>query len=256
MRVFRIVANRNRALDRQLQNDAFDGMLGTYRRDGHILGRELMTVSDDLKLEAYVFLPANDAFDPRFYNNWIRKSIADAAMSGLSEPDFVEVGNDSSELDGCQCTDFPSLILFTTYLQIQSPVRCGRCFRPVPLYRLPRIKGEESAEVISWNDDYKACDSLFMNSATGERFGYREMSKPDSSLSRRGREICRFYENSANIPCYYYLHRYYGRSKSAEENRRCPGCGCDWHLNAKWHNFFDFRCDSCRLISNLSSAVF
>ena len=69
MRVSKIVVIRNSALDRQLQNDAFDGMLGTYRLDGHILGSELMTVSDDLKIEAYVFIPANDAFDPRFYNN-------------------------------------------------------------------------------------------------------------------------------------------------------------------------------------------
>jgi len=255
MKVCKIVAQRERQQGNGAQFDAFGGLVGAYRLDGHVLGRELMTVSLDQRIEAYVFVPAGDAFDPATENEWILKRTDEAKAAGLSEPAFVTVGDDTSEPDGCSCTASNSLILFTTYIQIQSPVRCGDCFRPVPLYRLPRFKNNEFTEVISWADDWKACDSLFMGSTTGERFGYREMSQIDSSLSRHGRAICAHFEQGTGNAAYYYLHRYYGRSRAVEEARKCPGCGGEWRLAERWHNLFDFRCEKCRVVSSLSSAV-
>jgi predicted nucleic acid-binding Zn ribbon protein len=215
----------------------------------------LIAVSLRDRLESHVFVPANDAFNPQFNNEWILQRWQEAKLTGLSEPEIAEIGDDPSEPDGCQCVDPGSLILFTTYLEIQSPVRCGDCFLPVPLYRLPRFMSGEFVEVITWASAYKSCDSLFMGSSTGERFGYREMSRVNSSLSLRGREICKHFELGTGKPTYYYLHRYYGRSRSVEAARKCPGCERQWLLKQKWHSLFDFRCEVCRLVSCLSSAV-
>ena len=254
MKVFKIVAQREQQQSNEDQFDSFQALLGAYRSDGHVLGRELMTISLHQQIEAYVFTPADDAFQPDFGNEWILKRIDEIKGTGLLEPTFSALGDDLSESDGCACVGSTSLILFTTYIQIQSPVRCGDCFRPLPLYRLPRFKNNEFSEVIGWADDYKSCDSLFMNSSTGERFGYREMSRVDSSLSRRGRAICTHFEHETGKAAYYYLHRYYGRSRAAEEVRKCPLCGGDWLLSERWH-LFDFKCDQCRLVSTLSSSV-
>jgi predicted nucleic acid-binding Zn ribbon protein len=253
MLVYKISAARRPGRDEE-QKDAFEALLGAYRLDGHILGRELTTAYQARRLEAYLLVPAADAFYPGFINGWIGKSLERLKKAGLSTPRFVAIGRDRGETEACACADPSSLILFTTYVQLQSPVRCGDCFLPLPLYRLPRFGSGEFVEVIAWADDYKACDSLFMNSATGERFGYREMSRFDSSLSRRGREICKHFENGTGKPTYYYLYRYYGRSAGAENARTCPGCGGQWLLSDRW-NLFDFRCDTCRLVSNLAPSL-
>lgn len=254
MKILKIVTERHVHSDIQGQLDSFDALLGAYRGNGQILGRDQMTVSLEHRIEAYVFAPAIDAFKPEVQNERIRRQIREIKQDGLSEPKFEFIGDDLSEPDGCICLNSSSLILFTTYLQIQGPIRCGDCFRPVPLYRLPRFKGENFQEVNCWDADYKSCDSLFMNSLTGERFGYGEISKIDSSLSERGRSICKDLERCTGKAVYYYLHRYYGRSKAAEAARRCPSCRREWRLSERWH-LFDFKCDGCRIVSNISSSA-
>jgi predicted nucleic acid-binding Zn ribbon protein len=254
MKIFKILAERERQDNNEAQLESLDFLLGAYRADGHVLGRELMTLSLDQRIEAYLFAPAADAFHPKNLNKWTAKRSEELKSSGLMNVQIVLLGDDLSEPDECTCDKPNSYILFTTYIQVQSPARCGDCFKPIPLYRLPRFKNNDFQEVISWADDYKSCDSLFMNSATGERFGYREMSQANNSLSKRGRAICAHFESGTGKAAYYYLHRYYGHGRAAEEARKCPLCGGDWRLSTPWH-LFDFKCEQCRLVSSLSSSV-
>jgi predicted nucleic acid-binding Zn ribbon protein len=120
------------------------------------------------------------------------------------------------------------------------------------LYLIPHTYDDEYYNVITWQSDYKACDSLQMGCKTGERFGSREISKIDSSLSRRGIEICNQITNLTGLPTYYYLHRYNDQKRALEEKRKCPSCGGDWLLKESLHELFDFKCDQCRLLSNIS----
>lgn len=243
-----------RNLSAEDQFDVFEGLLGAYRLDGHILGREWITLSTGHGFESHVWAPATDAFDPQFRNEWICRNLERIEAAGLSEPTFTLMGRDQPAAN-CRCEKSSSFILFTNYLQIENPIRCGDCFRTVPLYHLPRLESGEFVEVLSWADDYKACDTLFMNSGTAERFGYREMSEMDSSLSQRGRDICRHFEERTGKPVYYYLQRYYGRTPADEEGRMCPSCGGGWRLPETWHGRFDFRCDVCHLVSNIAPSL-
>jgi len=136
----------------------------------------------------------------------------------------------------------------------ESPLSCGDCFRAVPLYRIPHTHGDEYADVLQWEADYKACDTLHMNIGTGERFGERQMFRHDSSLSRRGREICASISSLTGRPTYYYLCKVRARSSAEEERRRCPNCNGQWKLGKRWH-LFDFRCDRCLLLSNIAWTV-
>ncbi len=257
MWVYKVVVQRNPGsdADRQFQLVVFDRLLGAFRKDGHVLGRELTTVSTDRGLEAYLLVPGRDAFEEKFQNKWIARAIEELTATGLSGLEFIELGKEPTEPDSCACPEPSSYILFISYGELQSPVRCGDCFCPIPLYRLPRFESGEFVEVVSWMEDYKSCDSLFMNSSTGERFGYREMSQVKSSLSRRGREICEYIERKTGINTYYFLQRYYGRSRASEKSRKCPVCAGEWRLPERLHHLIDFKCHGCRLVSCLSSAV-
>lgn len=255
MLVYKIVCHRESSDRAEEQQIAFDLLLGAFRMNGQILDREQTIVSLEQQMDAYISAPANDAFETKFNNEWVRKHLEGIKSAGLSEPEFTELGKDPHEPTACVCQISNSYLLFTTYLEIQSQVRCGNCFRPVPLYRLPRHENDEFNDVIRWSSNYKSCDSLFMHSGTGERFGYREMSRIDSSLTREGRKICTKIEQDTGKPTYYYLHRYYGRRLVVEEARKCPGCGREWRLSERWHNLLDFKCDGCRLLCCLSSAL-
>jgi predicted nucleic acid-binding Zn ribbon protein len=139
-----------------------------------------------------------------------------------------------------------------TYILLESPVRCGDCFGTIPLYKLPKACNNEYCEILSWESDYKACDTLQMNCSTGERFAIIQMSKYDSILTKRGLDICNRVKDLTGKPMYYYLYRQLGLGKKAELKSKCPSCYNDWLLKEQLYGFVDFRCDNCNLMSNIA----
>ena len=203
-----------------------------------------------------LLLPEVDALDERNSNVWVRKSIAVAGEAGIVGPVVAILGEDPETVAPCRCTGRTSLILYTNYRMVGSPLQCGDCFEMVPLYRIPPTYDDsEYYNVKSWETDYQACDALQMGCKTGERFGLREMASPDSSLTKRGRELCEQINQSTGVPTYYYLFRYHGRSLAKERGRRCPLCGGEWLLAEPLFDRFDFRCDTCRLLSTIALSL-
>ncbi|MCG8348945.1 MAG: Zn-ribbon-containing protein, partial [Chloroflexales bacterium] len=92
--------------------------------------------------------------------------------------------------------------------------RCGDCFDQAPLYRLPKTYDDEYYDIIEWQSNYQACDTLFMNSVVLERATNREMSRIESALSQEGCQICRRIEQLTGVPTYYRVQKHYGRSLS------------------------------------------
>jgi predicted nucleic acid-binding Zn ribbon protein len=156
----------------------------------------------------------------------------------------------------CACAGCTHFILFTTYAGFEPSIICGDCFHPIPLYRIPYEvslpqKSGLHDRINTWQGNYKACDQLNMNCTVGEAFALRQMGRLDSPLSAQGIGICRDIERLTGVPTYYYLHRYRGRSAKFERARRCPGCGGEWLLVHPPH-IFGFKCDPCRLLSNIA----
>lgn len=94
-----------------------------------------------------------------------------------------------------------------------------------------------------------------VRSATNERQCARvprtaQISDETSVLATIGRDLCQQIEQRTHIPTFYYLYRL-GRDEG-EYQRKCPCCGGEWKLTEPLHDIFHFRCDPCRLISNLS----
>jgi predicted nucleic acid-binding Zn ribbon protein len=78
------------------------------------------------------------------------------------------------------------------------------------------------------------------------------MTDVNSDLFRRGWDIRGRIEYITKIPTYYYQYRVGGKSLAEEKQRKCPGCGGEWALEQPIHDIFHFKCDKCRIVSNLS----
>jgi predicted nucleic acid-binding Zn ribbon protein len=231
--------------------DVVDDLVAALRLNGQVLGTEHPIIEETAGCRVIVMIPAEDALAPSHASRWVNAWLARLETVGLQQPEIRILGVEPLGLDPCACAARSGLILFATYRHLESPLRCLDCFDPLPLYTVPCTADEEYHDVIAWQSDYQACDTLQMNCSTGERFGLREMGQPDSSLSRRGREICAKIEVSTGLPVYYYLHRYRMRKRAADATGPCPACGGGWKLTEPLHDRFDFRCVPCRLLANL-----
>ena len=230
-------------------------LTNTFRMNGQMQGRENPIAEQDGFYRTFLMTPARDSLDARYANKWVNHVLERFHTEGLPAPVLSVLGKDPGSMEECGCAERSSFILYTDYLCLESSLRCGDCFGPVPLYSIPATYDEEFYDLICWQSDYQACDQLQMNCRTGEQFGLRELSRHDSNLSRQGREVCKKIEAGTELPVFYYLHRYRGRSRQVELARRCPECGGEWPLETRLHDLFDFQCHPCRLLSNIAFHV-
>lgn len=200
----------------------------------------------------YGIAPARDAFHRESWNGSVRKRIGELLPAKLNRPRIRFLGVVPETAPACRCLKPKGFFLFTTFLHSEPPVWCIHCNGVVPLYRLPRATSGEHSGLLSWKSNYQACDALQMNCTVGERFGTRQMSDPTSALSRSGLAACTEIQRLTGRPAYYCLYRGDGRSSALEVRRKCPGCGGAWLLKQPLHGKFDFRCDRCRLLSNIA----
>jgi predicted nucleic acid-binding Zn ribbon protein len=227
-------------------------LLGAWRHNGQI-----GDVMNDIIQQAdtcitYVHILEKDSLHAVYNRPPVEAALEVAKKCLRAEPEVRIIGKVFDDDDSCQCTDRASYILFCTMLSRGSPLRCGTCFRSVPLYRIPPTSYGTYQDIERWCSTYLACDTLNLHSDVLEKAAINEMSKHNSRLSKAGRAICCAIEQHTGKPTYYYLYRARGRSKKKERKRRCPECGKKWLLSEKWHDLFDFRCDRCRLLSNIA----
>jgi predicted nucleic acid-binding Zn ribbon protein len=233
------------------------GLLAVLRKNGQIINWDWPIAIYGQILRTFVTILEPDSIDLKYANKYVRAEIAKAVEWGFSEPQIEIIGAAPGISEGTTCNcQSSSYILHTHYLEIGSPIKCGDCFAHIPLYHLPKTyDGDEYYDVLMWERDYQACDTLQMHCTTGERFGIRQMSDPNSSLAKQGRKICDRLTELTGKPTYYHLFRYKVQTTLAKERqRKCPSCDGEWLLERD-DDRFDFRCDRCRLVSDLACTV-
>ncbi|CUI02772.1 DUF2310 family Zn-ribbon-containing protein [Massilia antarctica] len=203
--------------------------LGALRNNGQICGSEWPMAMEDGCCFATVLAPAADSLDERYHGSHVRQRLADAQQAGITFA-WSLIGPACDSADACACANPSAYVLFTTFLTLESPVRCMDCFGPVPLYRFTAPPDADFHDVISWQSDYQSCDHLQMNCTVLERAATRQMSTIDSALSAAGCACCAALSERAGKPFYYYLYRAKGRSAAREAQRRCPACDGPWQL--------------------------
>lgn len=238
-----------------LEDDLYETILAAWYKNGQIETSHWHVVRSNDHVRVLVWLPEANSLDQTNDNTYAREALSNLADAGFPLPSVRVLGTDAGLLPTCVCLDRPSLILFTSYCSFTSPVRCGSCFRLVPLYALPHVHGQEHLTILQWAEDYRACDTLQMHCTTGEEFAEGELSRHDSSLSQQGRSICKSLADQTGRSVFYFLLTPRGATREAELQRLCPSCSHAWHIESPWHGLFDFRCERCFLLSNIAYSL-
>lgn len=246
---FRVLNKR----DDEVAADVINTYLSACRMNGQITGKEWTIVYKNKSYIVNLMVPEKNSLSPKNENKYVKNFKKNLIQKGISKPKIISSGKDveSSFTGVLEESDY--LILFTNYLSLESPLRSGNTFDPIPLYKIPKTYDNEYYDIICWQSDYQYCDGLQMGCKTGERFGTRELTDFKSSLSKRGLEICKNISKLVNKPCYYYLYKGNGRTAKSEAERVCPICGNKkWKLKETHHSLIDFKCDKCKVVSNVA----
>ena len=239
--------------ERNTLKDRAEWYLAALLKNGQIYGDYLVAWSNG-NLVAYANIARPDALDERHHSEWSKAQL-DLVLEAFGRPVNCEVIDDAKPKRFRSWKQSTSLYLFTHGFDEASPVCCGDTGFPIPLYLLP-VTPKTREDLYFWAGSYKAHDKIWLDSGALEIPAYKQLADPESSLSVTGRGLCAEIERVTKTPTFYYVHRYWGRN-DGEAIRPCPICGSKWHLSeapAERHAFheFHFRCEHCRLISDIS----
>ena len=239
---------------RNAAENAIGSYLAALMQNGQVAEATSARVRGCFRVVASV--PASDALDRRHESRWVRRALVALRDVGIATPTLRRIGQDPDQPAVCICRRRPFLVLFANFLSNSSPVRCGRCFGPVPVYRLPYLESRDSRmELLGWQHTYRNLDELWIGSGVAEQYAYRQLSDVRSALSRNGREVAKQLEVKVGVRVCYYLMKHYGVSDARDRQRRCPSCRGRWLLAEPLHGILEFRCDRCRLMSNVAFDV-
>ncbi len=238
---------------------ATNGLLAAWYHNGQTIDCGEIFVGPDGGIRTWVSIPEQTALDDANNGKWVNRALSELERCGANVSSTEIVGKNTEGDPVCTCEDSTALLLFASLVSTGSPVLCMDCGHALPIYKVPPFESGSHETLRCWNKIYKACDTLWIYSQTGEFFALREMARLDSSLTRHGRAVCEIIEAKMGIPTFYYLDR--GKSRrniwreqvwARERARRCPSCNGEWLLPESVLPFVDFRCDPCRIASNLS----
>lgn len=232
---------------------AVGDLVGLFMNNGQVLGRELVTAETSSGYSATVILPERESLAHRFDNSYVTEQRRRLRVKGVAAPRIRIVGRMTFGPLADRCKRPAWRVLITSFTSISSPLLCGDCFLPVPLYRLPDREPFRRENLRFWAHSWQACESLQMTCLVDvERMATRQISDPKSGIGKKGRELCGSLLELTGIPTYLYLYCYGAESRAREERRRCPLCGGRWLLEEPLQRGFDFKCDRCRLVSNIA----
>ncbi len=233
---------------------AINRLMEAWRHNGQLLRREFPLVQHDAEFTLRAMCPEIESLQPAFSSPWVRRQLHALSEAKLLQPRVKLIGRDINSEASAESLPTQSQILYTTYVHSCSPLRDGDTMMPVPLYRLPASFNGDHKALVKWQTEWQACDELQMAGSGAVEFAaLNEIANVDSVLFRRGWDLRGRLEYLSQIPTYYYLYRVGGDNLQNEQQRPCPRCGNpNWRLAEPWHDLFHFRCEPCRLVSNLS----
>jgi predicted nucleic acid-binding Zn ribbon protein len=243
----------NAKFDKVKIYDEFDALMGNLYKTGQILGNYETPFIKDNELVAYQTTLEKTSLSKKYFDEFTRKRWSDIEKLCNSRLRTEIVGKAIPEYVGvCNCKKPDFYILFTHAFNESGFLDCGNCRKIVPIYKLTKLSYEDRYEMLAWESNYKACDNLQLGCKVGEKWATKQMSDPGSQLSKQGIDICKRIAEATGIPTYYYLHNYRHIAPKKDKSRPCPSCKGKWLLKQKLHDYYDFKCDKCKLLSTFS----
>ena len=246
-----IVISSNYDKDKLL--DEFEALMGSYCKTGQFMGNYETPFATDDELIAYQTTLERTSLSKKYNDEYVNLRIKNLELWCESRLKTEVVGKANLGYKGvCKCKKPDFFILFTYALNDSGFIDCGTCKKVVPLYRLTPLSYNDRLDILSWDRHYKSCDYLQLGCTVGEKWATKQMSDPASQLSVEGVIICERLKEITGIPAYYYLYNYRHISPEQDKARKCPSCNRQWLLKKRLHDFYDFKCDKCRLLSSFS----
>jgi len=219
---------------------------------GQILGREFPTYQTDASFVSRVVLPDPEALRLPHHSDKGRLALQQLASAGLGYPQLRLLGQDlmSNHSDPCELPE--AFFLFCSFSAMNSVLYCAEHFAPVPLYRL-RQHGDDFEALIRWQLQYQALDEIQMQQQRVlPRQAELALQQFGSRLNQTGYQMARELSQQLRRPVYYYLYSGSSHNCELEYSKCCPACKGPWRLAEPWHQLFDFRCETCQLVSNIA----
>ncbi|AEV98182.1 DNA-binding protein [Niastella koreensis] len=233
--------------------DEFQLLMSFYRGSGQTQGKIESQYIAENKIVSLPYTLEKNSLARKYNNFYVNNQIQKLEELCKSTLQFRTVGKYSNSYKTpCTCKKSDFFILTTNYVSIDSPLTCGTCNKSVPLYRLPVYYDYGYMPILSWETNYISCDSLQMNCEVGERWALNQMQDLKSPLSKQGFKICKKIGELTSIPTYYFLYNY-TKFKGDNLSRSCPGCNKKWGLKKRLHDRYDFKCDRCKIVSEISN---
>ena len=217
------------------------------------LGREFPIVMGDGEFFVRVVCPEQDSLHPDYHSDFVKVCLDRLSEASLLTPKARLLGRDLNSEQAAEDTMPSWQVLYTTYVHTCSPLRSGDTLLPIPLYRNSATLNGDHKALIKWQTEWQACDEIQMAGACrAEHAALHEICDVDSVLFKRGWDLRGRIEHLTKIPTYYYQYRVGGKNLETEKQRKCPKCGGDWLLAEPELDIFHFKCDECRIVSNIS----
>ncbi len=137
MKVVKVNFETKRGADFDSVWQAINSLLGAWRMNGQIADRVYPICQTKQGIEIYLDVPESTSLAKRYNSSYANKNIDELKIYNAG-PEIRLIGHEPESAGLCSCNDSEGYILFTTYISLESPLRCLACFGVVPLYRIPK----------------------------------------------------------------------------------------------------------------------
>lgn len=138
-----------------------------------------------------------------------------------------------------------------------SPIIDGDSKESIPYYKIPYTNHNKDCydDLNSWERNYRRVIGLWHN-GLDDKWTLKQLQNFDSELNKEGISCSKRIEELTGVPTYYFLFNDRNWSLKKDLNWKCPSCGGNWIIPGKtYHDWYAFKCDACRLISELSPNI-
>lgn len=220
--------------------------------NGNIIGREFPTAWRQDSFSSRLVIPAPDALQRNHLSTRALQAEQQLMAAGLAYPQLQVHGMD---IMSQHSSNMPAetLVLFTTFSDNCSPLRNLADLAPLPLYLLQPANGFDHENLIRWQIQFQALDEVqHQQTRVLKMTAENSLQQYQSALNQQGRQLARNISRQNTLPVYYALYSGSSKNCAAETTKLCPGCGGNWRLEKPLLAMFDFKCDNCKLLSNIA----
>lgn len=234
-----------------------EGVINLYinalRSSGQIL-REFQLVKSSSGYSLYVTTPKADSLNERFDSKYVKQYREE--LDKFFTITVTQIGLDTRSQEYCSCTTRTAIEMQTHAYDLDSCLICCTCGKPIALYELPYLDGQDDHyHIVGWQNVYRSTHKLWLESLS-DRFTGNQLVNINSVLNRQGRKIANEIRSKTGYKVYYNIFDDLTKKvkfvKMDDRHiRLCPCCGDPMKYVKFCEDYEVFVCENCSLSSDL-----